>query len=145
MKTYTIGFTKTSAETFFTAIRDAGVSRLIDVRLNNVSQLAGFAKRDDLKFFLSTISRAGYRHELLLAPTQESLRAYQNKAITWTEYEQAYLGALASRKVEEKLTPDLFDGACLLCSEHSPVHCHRRLALDYLASHWGPIEIIHLR
>lgn len=140
MTTYSIGFTKTSAQSFFTRLTSAGVVRLLDVRLNNVSQLAGFAKRDDLRYFLDVIGDIEYRHVPALAPTKDMLRSYQSKEISWPEYSDQYLQLLASRHVELDVSADDLHDACLLCSEHEPSKCHRRLALEYLA----PDSVIHL-
>jgi uncharacterized protein (DUF488 family) len=118
---------------------------LIDVRLNNTSQLAGFAKRDDLKFFLREICGADYHHEPALAPTEEILDAYKKKQLSWEEYESRYIGLLIERSAESIVDRRLFDSpAVLLCSEPSPQQCHRRLAAEYLSSKWGGIEIVHL-
>jgi uncharacterized protein (DUF488 family) len=145
MDVYTIGFTRKSAAAFFGALRQAGVRRLIDVRLNNVSQLAGFSKRDDLAFFLRELCGAEYVHEPLLAPTQELLDGYKKHKGGWEEYERAFLGLLAGRKVEERLGRDLFAGpAVLLCSEPTAEHCHRRLVLEYLQGKWGDLRAVHL-
>ena len=142
---YTIGFTKHSAEAFFQAIKDAGIQRLLDVRLRNRSQLAGFAKQEDLKYFLSVICGAQYAHEPLLSPTPELLDARRQRSITWEEYEKRFLELMAVRKIETALSPSFFDVATvLLCSEHSPKQCHRRLVLDYLQTAWGGLRIAHL-
>jgi uncharacterized protein (DUF488 family) len=143
---FTIGFTQKSAERFFTALAGAGVRRVIDVRLNNVSQLAGFAKRDDLRYFLQTIDGIEYLHLPLLAPTQDLLDEYKKKRGSWSAYEDAFIGLMKERRVEQQLEPAQFDRACLLCSEHEPHHCHRRLAAEYLQDRWGiPMTIQHLR
>ena len=145
MEIATIGFTKHSAESFFGRLRRAGTRHLVDVRLNNVSQLAGFAKRDDLKFFLSEIVGASYSHEPQLAPSSETLIAYRNKEMTWEDYEKRYLDLLAHRAVENHLDVDLFrKGVVLLCSEQTSERCHRRLAAEYLDNHWGGVSITHL-
>lgn len=141
MKIYTIGFTKTSAEHFFTRLKDAGVKRLVDVRLNNVSQLAGFAKKDDLKYFLRAICGIEYVHKPELAPTQELLDAYKKQKGNWSVYETGFLALLAARRIEETTRGELREGDCLLCSEDQPMHCHRRLVLQYLNKCWGDIEI----
>lgn len=145
MNVYTIGFTKTSAETFFDLINTAGVLRVIDVRLNNVSQLAGFAKRNDLEYFLRTICNVEYIHEPQLAPTPEMLRAYQRKEMTWDVYAARYLDLLETRRVETHLDAQALAQSCLLCSEHSAVKCHRRLALDYLRGCGTEIQVHHLQ
>jgi uncharacterized protein (DUF488 family) len=144
MKLYTIGFTKTSAERFFKRLQRAGVKKVVDTRLHRESQLAGFAKQSDLLFFLSNLAKVEYGVTELLAPTADILDAYRKKRIKWDEYEKLYGELLSARHVEAQLTPHDLDHCCLLCSEATPEHCHRRLAAEYLARAWGPIEIIHL-
>lgn len=144
MKVFTIGFTKKTAETFFGTIKSSGVARLVDVRLNNVSQLAGFAKRDDLKFFLKSICGIEYLHAHALAPTQPMLDEYKKLKGSWADYEHRFLDLMAERKIEQSLDPAAMDGCCLLCSEEKPHHCHRRLVAEYLREHWGEVEIEHL-
>jgi uncharacterized protein (DUF488 family) len=145
MKLFTIGFTKKSAETFFTSLKNAGVKRLVDVRLNNVSQLAGFTKRDDLRFFTSAICSIEYAHVPELAPTQDILDAYKKHKGDWNLYEQQFLELMQGRRVESNIPRDLLDGACLLCSEDTPEHCHRRLVAEYLRDRWEDVEIEHLK
>jgi uncharacterized protein (DUF488 family) len=144
VKIYTIGFTKKTAETFFTMLGCSGASRLVDVRLNNVSQLAGFAKRDDLRFFAKSICGMEYVHEPELAPTQDMLDGYKKQKGAWSEYEERFLGLMRARRIEATIAPELMDGACLLCSEEKPHHCHRRLVAEYLRERWGDVEIEHL-
>ncbi|MFP5213135.1 MAG: DUF488 family protein [Acidobacteriota bacterium] len=144
MKLFTIGFTKKSAERFFTTLKEAGVSRVLDIRLHNVSQLAGFAKRDDLRYFLKAICGIDYVAVPELAPTEEIFAAYRKGGKDWAVYEKRYLNLITERKVEKLLKKELFDGGCLLCSEETPDRCHRRLAAEYLLRHWGGIEIVHL-
>jgi len=142
---HTIGFTKKTAEQFFTLLRDAKIARLMDVRLKNVSQLAGFAKREDLQYFLREICGCEYLHEPLFAPTQEMLDQYKKKKGSWPEYEQRFLALMADRRVEEKIDPSLFSvPTALLCSEPTAEHCHRRLVLDYLRTKWSNISVRHL-
>jgi uncharacterized protein (DUF488 family) len=142
---YTIGFTKKNAEQFFGALRKAGIKRLIDIRLNNSSQLAGFAKQDDLAFFLREICGAEYTHQTIFAPTKEILNGYKKKKIAWDEYERRFNTLLSERKVEEKVEKNLFaKSAVLLCSEPKPEKCHRRLVAEYLRNKWGDVRIIHL-
>ena len=142
---HTIGFTQTTAADFFGRLRDARIERLIDVRLNNVSQLAGFAKKPDLEFFLREIVGADYVHELLLAPEEEALKAVRGGKVQWPEYERTYLALLKKRRVEKALDRKLFaKRSVLLCSEAKPDHCHRRLAAEYLREAWGGITITHL-
>ena len=145
MEIHTIGFTKKSAAEFFGTLRRAGIRRLIDVRLNNTSQLAAFAKRDDLQFFLRELCNADYRHEPILAPTEEILDAYKKKQIAWEEYETRYVDLLIERAAETAVDRRWFDvPAVLLCSESSPERCHRRLAAEYLAGKWGDVKVVHL-
>ena len=144
MKVYTIGFTKSSAESFFTRLQKAGVKKVLDVRLNNVSQLAGFAKRNDLCYFLKTICGIDYMHRPELAPTQEMLDAYKKKRGQWADYEKQFLDLIAGRRIERTVPREALDGACLLCSEEEPLHCHRRLVAEYLMKNWGDLEIAHL-
>ncbi|MFZ2448747.1 MAG: DUF488 domain-containing protein [Syntrophobacteraceae bacterium] len=141
---YTIGFTKKSAEQFFALLSGAGVKRVLDIRLNNVSQLAGFAKRDDLRFFLKAICRADYLHMPDLAPTKEILDRFRKSGNDWPAYEKDFLQLISDRQIEKALTPKTAHRACLLCSEETPGHCHRRLVAEYLADKWGKVEIIHL-
>lgn len=145
MKTYTIGFTQKKAERFFSLIKENHISRLIDVRLNNVSQLSGFAKRDDLKYFLDQLCGAEYIHLQELAPTKDLLDAYKKKKFTWEIYENKFLNLMAQRSIERSINKTLLENSCLLCSEKEPHHCHRRLVVDYLNKHWeSKLEVIHL-
>jgi len=141
---FTIGFTQKKAALFFELLQTAGVKRVIDTRLNNVSQLAGFTKRDDLPFFLQAVAGIDYAHLTDLAPTQVILDNYKKRKGAWSTYEQDFLQLMQDRQIEKILTPDLVDGACLLCSEAKPHHCHRRLVAEYLKQHWGNISICHL-
>lgn len=144
MKLFTIGFTKKSAETFFTKLRDSGARKLIDVRLNNVSQLAGFTKKADLAYFTREICEIEYAHLPVLAPTQDILTAYKTNKGDWGVYERQFLGLMEARKIEESLPRELLDGGCLLCSEEKPHHCHRRLVAEYLRERWGGVDIVHI-
>ena len=145
MEITTIGFTKHSAESFFSRLKNSGVEQLIDVRVNNVSQLAGFAKRDDLRFFLDRICGASYLHQPLLAPTNELLKSYRDKEMSWVEYEKRFPDLMQVRKIENEMSRDLFaKKTTLLCSEHTAEQCHRRLVVEYLNDHWGNITITHL-
>lgn len=144
-KVFTIGFTEKSAAEFFTLLRKSSTTRLLDVRLNNRSQLAGFAKRDDLRFFLNELCSIEYIEVADLAPEPGMLKDYRNRLISWDRYEALYLELMAKRSVERKLDRALLSDACLLCSEHKPHHCHRRVALDYLRQCWGDVlDVTHL-
>jgi len=145
MEIYSIGFTQKNAGEFFGTLKANRIERLLDVRLNNTSQLAGFAKQSDLPYFLKEICAAVYEHEPLLAPTQDILDTYKKNKGDWNDYTDAYLSLMRSRKVESALSKDSFaKRTVLLCSEATAEHCHRRLALEYLQSHWGGFDIVHL-
>ena len=144
-KVSTIGFTKSSAEGFFERLLSAGVKKVVDVRLHNTSQLSGFAKSDDLAYLLRKIGGVQYVHQPLLAPTDSMLKAYKRDKGDWQEYENRFLALMSERRIEEKLTPDMFDGVCLLCSEAAPHQCHRRIVCDYLNEKWhGALDVRHL-
>jgi len=141
----TIGFTKTTAEGFFERLLSAGVKKVVDVRLYNTSQLAGFAKANDLSYLLKKIGGFQYVHQPLLAPTDPMLKAYKKEKGDWREYEERFLGLMAERQIEKRFKPEMFDGACLLCSEDKPHHCHRRLVCEYLNEKWGnALAVTHL-
>lgn len=144
MKIFTIGFTKKSARKFFEVLCAAGVRRIVDVRLNNVSQLAGFAKKDDLTYFLKELCGIDYVHLPDLAPTQEILDGYRKKHKDWDTYERQFLDLMRQRRIEQKIPKETIADGCLLCSEDKPHHCHRRLVAQYLRDHWGDVEIRHL-
>ncbi len=141
----TIGFTKKNAQQFFTALLDARVKRLIDVRLNNKSQLAGFTKTDDLRYFLTAIGNIEYVHLPILAPTQPLLDAYKKNGGDWDTYEREFRKLMKERHVENVVSRDLLEDACLLCSEPTPEHCHRRLVVEHLQDEWGSFPVEHLR
>jgi uncharacterized protein (DUF488 family) len=145
VEVYSIGFTKKTAEQFFGILKRAGIRRLLDVRLNNVSQLAGFSKREDLEYFLRELCGADYRHEPLLAPTKEMLDGYKKEKGSWEEYERRFLALMADRHIEEKVAAsDFAVPTVLLCSEPEADHCHRRLVLEYLQKKWSNLTIHHL-
>jgi uncharacterized protein (DUF488 family) len=144
IETFTIGFTKKTAESFFTKLRDAGVIRVVDVRLNNSSQLAGFAKRDDLQFLLKGLYGIEYVHVTELAPTKEILDAYKKHNGDWSVYEREFFELMERRRIQETIPREVIDRGCLLCSEHLPKHCHRRLVVEYLERHWGPLKATHI-
>jgi len=141
----TIGFTKTTAEGFFERLLKARVKKVVDVRLHNTSQLAGFAKADDLAYFLKKVGDIQYVHEPRLAPTDSMLRAYKKEKGDWRAYEERFLGLMSERLIENHFKPEMLDGACLLCSEATPHHCHRRLVCEYLNEKWGgSLTVRHL-
>ena len=143
IRLFTIGFTQTSAEHFFGRLAAAGVRKIVDVRLNNVSQLAGFAKRDDLAYFARAVGSIGYEHRLDLAPSPEMLESYRKRQSSWSTYAERFRALMAARKIEA-IDRAALDGGCLLCSEASPHHCHRRLVGEYLQEKWGAVTIEHL-
>jgi uncharacterized protein (DUF488 family) len=145
MKIFTIGFTKKSAEMFFTRLKTAGVQRIVDVRLNNVSQLAGFAKKEDLRYFAGAICDIEYVHATELAPTQEMLDGYKKRKGDWNLYQQEFLELMRARGIERSASGDVVDGSCLLCSEEKPQQCHRRLVAEYLQEAWPDVVIEHLQ
>jgi uncharacterized protein (DUF488 family) len=144
MKLFTIGFTKKSAEQFFKLLKQEGLTRVVDTRLNNVSQLAGFTKRDDLKFFLKEVLGIDYVHMPILAPTKDILDGYKKNGGDWSAYERKFVDLVKNRKIESKISREVLSGACLLCSEPTPHHCHRRLVAEYLSDKWRDIDIHHL-
>ena len=144
MRVYTIGFTKKSASEFFEILRESGAQRVVDVRLSNLSQLSGFAKKDDLAYFLNQICQMEYVHLPDLAPTKEMLDAYRKEHRSWESYERQYLDLLDQRRVWKQNIKRTISDGCLLCSEDKPGRCHRRLVAEYLNRRWGDVEIIHL-
>jgi predicted nucleotidyltransferase len=144
MKVSTIGFTKKSAKKFFGLLRTSGAKRVVDVRLNNVSQLSGFAKKEDLIYFLREICGMDYVHLPTLAPTQEMLDQYKKNHGDWKSYELQFLELMRQRRIEETVPKETVADGCLLCSEDKPHHCHRRLVVEYLKQHWGDIDVSHL-
>ncbi len=144
MKLFTIGFTQKTAEKFFGLLRQPGLRSLVDIRLNNVSQLAGFAKKNDLKFFVETINGIAYHHLPQLAPSADLLQEFKANGGDWLRYERQFMALMATRQIESNTPRNLIDGACLLCSEASPAHCHRRLVAQYFQAAWGKLEIQHL-
>ena len=141
---FTIGTVKKSAGKFFGMLDKAGVRRVIDIRLNNTSQLAGFTKREDLRFFLKTISGIDYLHMPECAPTKEILKEYRQKGSLWQTYEKKFLELILERRIENALGQEIAHLGCLLCSEQTPEFCHRRLVAEYLADKWKHVEIVHL-
>ena len=145
MEIYSIGFTKHSASNFFGLLKTHEISNLLDVRLNNSSQLSAFAKRDDLRFFLGELCDIEYSHTPLLAPVKDLLTSYRKEVITWSEYEKRFIDLLQDRQIENEFDRNVFSKkTVLLCSEHLPEFCHRRLVIEYLDQHWGSVSGIHL-
>ena len=144
-KIYTIGFTKKSARQFFETLNRASVKKLVDIRLNNTSQLAAFTKKEDLEYFVHTICGASYHHLPNLAPTQDLLDALKKHKGSWTDYEVRFQALMRERGAIEKLDRTFFeDACCLLCSEATPEHCHRRLVAEAIHHRWPDLQIEHL-
>lgn len=145
MKTFTIGFTQKTAKHFFSVIKKNNISRVVDVRLNTTSQLAGFAKKNDLDYFLKELCQADYIHIPDLTPTKSMLDAYKNKVITWDSYADKFTDLMVQRHIERTINKSILDNGCLLCSEHEPHQCHRRLVVEYLNKNWDSgLEVVHL-
>ena len=145
MKLYTIGFTKKTAQHFFTLLRDHHVQCLIDTRLHSNSQLSAFAKEDDLPYFLQNLADCTYQRMETLAPSDSLLKAYRQNH-DWQCYTQGYLALMQQRNIPMTLDRAFFQetSCCFLCSEATPEQCHRRLLADLLAAAWQDVEIIHL-
>lgn len=145
MRLYTIGFTQKSAERFFGLLAKHGIGRLIDIRLHPNGQLAGFAKQEDLAYFLRELVGCEYYHFDFLAPSEEILKEYR-KDRNWARFEQRYKRLMDERAMVQRLDPAFFSekSCCLLCSEHLPDKCHRRLLAERLAQEWPEVEAVHL-
>ena len=140
----TIGFTKKPAQRFFGLLRESGARRVVDVRFNNGSQLAGFAKKDDLAYFLGELCEMDYVHVPELAPTKELLDDYRKRRRDWQTYEIRFSALMCERRIEETVSKEIVEDGCLLCSEDKPHRGHRRLVAEYLKQHWDDVEIVHL-
>lgn len=141
---FTAGFSGKSAQDFFELLKRAGVCKVIDIRLYNTSQLAGYTKRNDLAYFVRTLLGADYVHLPKLAPTKQILNDFKQGVIDWPQYETAFNELIAARRIEAVVQPQKIENACFLCAEAKPAHCHRRLVAEYLAKHWPGVEIVHL-
>ncbi len=145
LKLFTIGFTGSAAEHFFGCIKQAGVKKVIDTRLWAGSQLSGFAKKKDLPYFLKELAGAAYEYREELAPSEDILKAYQDKRISWDDYEVQYMQLIRHRNIAQILSPEEVSESCFLCACKTEHHCHRRLLAEYLQREWDrPIEIVHL-
>ncbi len=144
MNLFTIGFSKKNAKEFFDLLINNNIERLIDIRLNNKSQLAGFTKASDLQYFLKAIVNIEYLYMSIFAPTKELLNDYRKKKINWDQYKVEYLEILKNRNILKELDISIFNNACLLCSEAIPDKCHRKLLAEFLTKHYPDIKIIHL-
>ena len=145
-KIYTIGFTKKTAKQFFSILNENHIDIVVDIRLNNSSQLAGFSKYPDVEFFLDKICNIRYKHDLHFAPSESTLARYKKKQISWEEYQIEFAQTMQDRNITEyiKTNYDNDISICLLCSEPTPENCHRRLVAEYFKNIFNEIEIIHL-
>jgi uncharacterized protein (DUF488 family) len=144
MDLYTIGFTHKSAAEFFGLIHDQRVRRVIDIRLNPSGQLSGFARREDLPYFLHELAgKCEYVYQPILSPTKEILHDVRQDK-DWERYAARFEALMDKRDIPNALDQSLFDSACLLCSEATPDHCHRRLVAERLARHWSDVKVIHI-
>ena len=141
---FTIGYAGKNAREFFAILKQSGIRKVIDVRLYNTSQLAGFAKRQDIEYFLQTIVNAKYIHLPIMAPTKQLLNDYKKGLINWQQYETQFKGVITQRQIEKHLVPQDMDMSCFLCSEAKADNCHRRLVAEYLAKVWQNVSIHHL-
>jgi uncharacterized protein (DUF488 family) len=141
---FTIGVTRKSAKDFFLILRRAGVRRIVDVRSDYRSRLAGYSKRDDLQFFLETICNIEYVYSCELAPTRQLVGEFRKHRRDWPTYERRFLSLMAQRRIEQQVPRYWLDLACLLGSESEPGYCHRRLVAEYLCGQWGGLNITHL-
>ncbi|MBM3495681.1 MAG: DUF488 domain-containing protein [Armatimonadetes bacterium] len=141
---YTIGFAGRTAQSFFEDLASSGVRSLLDIRLRPDGQLAGFAKRQDLPFFLQRlVDGCAYRHLPELAPTDAILKTFRAEK-DWDAYVTAFEALMDERNIPGELDPTIFGDACLLCSEATVAQCHRRLVAERLARAWPGTEIRHL-
>ena len=143
-KLFTIGFTQKTAAQFFELLRVNAIQKLVDTRLNNSGQLAGFSKKDDLKYFCKELIGAEYFHWEESAPTSDILDAYKKKIIPWDEYAKEYEALLSRRRIESQIDAVLGERvACLLCSEAKPHHCHRSILAKYISNTTGRSVSVH--
>ncbi len=143
-KLYTMGYTQKSAEKFFSLLETNGIQRLIDIRLYNNTQLAGFSKKDSLRYFLKEILDIDYRHIPSMAPSKDIFNDSKKNGLEWQDYELRFNRLINNRRIEWLISENEIDHACLLCCEPKPTNCHRRLVAEYLQQHFGDVEIIHL-
>ena len=141
---FTIGYAGKNARQFFTILKQAGIRKVIDVRLYNTSQLAGFTKKQDIEYFLQAIVGADYIHMPSMAPTKQLLNDYKKGLISWQQYETQFKSIITQRQIDKHIMPQDMDMSCFLCSEAKADNCHRRLVAEYLAGLWANITIIHL-
>ncbi|TJX12702.1 DUF488 domain-containing protein [Tissierella creatinini] len=145
-KIYTIGFTKKTAERFFNILKENRIELVLDIRLNNTSQLAGFAKFPDIKYFLNQICGIEYIHDVRFSPSEETLKRYKKKAINWEQYISEFNITMNERNINKDIKENysLDKNVCLLCSEVTSENCHRSLVSSRFKDIFGDIDIINL-
>ena len=144
MSVFTIGFTGKTAETFFSTLKESGAKRVVDIRINRTSQLAGFAKEQDMSYFLNKLSNMNYLVNTDLAPTKDLLTSYREREISWEKYSQEYISLIHKRKIIESLGIEYFENSVFMCSEKESERCHRKLLTDLLLEKFPRVEIVHL-
>lgn len=146
MKVYTIGFTQKDARSFFNLLKCNNVKTVVDIRLNNTSQLAAFAKGEDLRFFLTEFCQIDYIHDINFAPTEILLKNYKSKKISWVDYEKEFNSLMINRNIKSHIIVNYADkdSICLLCSEALPNQCHRRLVAEIFSAVLENVQIVHL-
>jgi uncharacterized protein (DUF488 family) len=143
-KLYTMGYTQKPAKKFFNLIDKYEIKRIIDIRLHNNTQLAGFTKQNNLKYFLKRLSDCDYCHIPLMAPSKDIFDDSKKNGLEWKEYASRFNKLINQRKIEQLINEDDIDGACLLCCEPEATNCHRSLVAEYLQKYFGDIQIIHI-
>jgi uncharacterized protein (DUF488 family) len=144
IRIFTIGYAGRNAREFFAILKQAGIKKVVDVRLYNTSQLAGFTKKQDIEYFLQTIVGAEYIHLPIMAPTGRLLTDYKKELTSWQQYEIQFKALITQRQIQKHITPQDADMSCLLCSKAKADNCHRRLVAEYLAEYWQNVSIHHL-
>ena len=143
---YTIGFTKKTAQTFFELLKEKQIEIVLDIRLNNTSQLAAFTKYPDIEYFLHEISNIAYIHDTKFSPTEETLNRYKKKEINWDQYVEEFIQTMKSREIAKYIKANYLieKKICLLCSEVTAIQCHRSLIANEFKEIINELKVIHL-
>jgi uncharacterized protein (DUF488 family) len=143
MNIYTIGYTPKTAEQFFELIKKNNIKLLLDIRLNNKSQIAGFTKRENLPYFLWELCQCKYEHCLEFTPNEEM---YNEKKISWERYTRDYIILIESRGTYKNFIDRFadYENICLLCSESTPDRYHRRLLAEMIIQNNPDTILTHL-
>lgn len=147
MMIYTIGSNRKSAETFFELLRRNDVRFLLDIRLRNSSQLAGFAKGNDLEYFTGRILGIGYRHDVRFAPDEGLFEVRKSKGLNMEQFALKFWETLEERDMKQVLLDEyagVMDGICLMCSEEDHRECHRSVVAGYISDVFGGTEVVNL-